>query len=151
VTVPAVDAQALATDLGPQLPRWPLRNPGLESASSRPEGPRRPLRNNAWLQGLPHSITKHTWDNAVMISTRRPGPRAWRRATSVALQYRERSVEGPIMIVPGHADDCVTSPWVRRGGAAEKIAKGVGFNAGAIRTSDGALVRPRAQDRAHGR
>src|SRR5204863_8558049 len=49
----------------------------------------------------------------------------------------DRHVEAPILRVPGHADDTVTLPlgYGRTGG--EKVAIDVGFNAGALRVSDG--------------
>ena len=66
--------------------------------------------NNAWLQELPHPITKLTWDNAAMLS----------EATAEVARRRDRRHRrgqlprspgrAPVMIVPGHADDAVTLP-----------------------------------------
>ncbi|HVR01680.1 MAG TPA: TAT-variant-translocated molybdopterin oxidoreductase [Polyangia bacterium] len=138
VTVPAVDGQALATVIGTQLAALTAQADGLELGfvnDQRLHDGR--FANNAWLQELPHSITKHTWDNAVMISEATAKAQGFETGDVVALQYRDRSVEGPILIVPGHADDAVTVALGHgREGAGESIAKGVGFNAGVIRTSD---------------
>jgi Fe-S-cluster-containing dehydrogenase component/anaerobic selenocysteine-containing dehydrogenase len=138
VNVPAVDAQALASLVTPQLGAATAKADGLEIAfvnDQRIHDGR--FANNAWLQELPHSITKHTWDNAVFISQATATAQSLQTGDVVALQYRERSVEGPIMIVPGHVDDAVTVALGHgRAGAGESLAKGVGFNAGAIRTSD---------------
>jgi Fe-S-cluster-containing dehydrogenase component len=138
VTVPAVDAQALAQVIGSQLGALTARAEGLEIGfvnDQRLHDGR--FANNAWLQELPHSITKHTWDNPVMISDATAKAQGLETGDIVALQYRDRSVEGPILVVPGHADDAVTVPLGHgRAGAGESIAKDVGFNAGAIRTSD---------------
>ncbi len=138
VTVPALDAAALAQVVGPQLAALTAKAEGLEVGfvnDQRIHDGR--FANNAWLQELPHSITKHTWDNAVMISQATAQAQGVDTGDVVALQYRDRSVEGPIMIVPGHADDCVTvALGGGRTGAGESIARGVGFNAGAIRTSE---------------
>jgi Fe-S-cluster-containing dehydrogenase component/anaerobic selenocysteine-containing dehydrogenase len=138
VNVPAVDAQALTSVIGPQLGALTAMAEGLEIGfvnDQRLHDGR--FANNAWLQELPHSITKHTWDNAVMISEATAKAQGVETGDIVALQYRDRSVEGPILIVPGHADNAVTVALGHgRAGAGESIAKGVGFNAGAIRTSD---------------
>ena len=138
VTVPAVDGQALATVLTPLLGASTAKADGLELGfvnDQRLHDGR--FANNAWLQELPHSITKHTWDNAVFISQTTAKAQGLETGDVVALQYRERSVEGPVMIVPGHVDDAVTVALGHgRTGAGEQIAKGVGFNAGAIRTSE---------------
>jgi len=138
VAVPAVDEQGLAVVLGPQLGALGAKTEGLEIgfvADQRLFDGR--FANNAWLQELPHSITKHTWDNPVMISETTAKAQGLATGDVVALQYRDRSVEGPILVVPGHADDAVTVALGHgRTGAGESIAKGVGFNVGAIRTSD---------------
>jgi molybdopterin-containing oxidoreductase family iron-sulfur binding subunit len=91
--------------------------------------------NNTWLQELPHPITKLTWDNAVMISEATATAQGLETGDVVEIAHHGRTVEGPIMIVPGHADDAVTLPlgYGRTGG--EETAGGVGFNAGAIRDS----------------
>jgi Fe-S-cluster-containing dehydrogenase component/anaerobic selenocysteine-containing dehydrogenase len=138
VNVPAVDAQALGTVVAPLLAALAAKNEGLEIGfvtDQKVHDGR--YANNAWLQELPHSITKHTWDNAVMISETTAKAQGLATGDVVALQYRDRSVEGPILIVPGHADDAVTvALGYGRVGVGESVAKGVGFNAGAIRTSE---------------
>jgi MoCo/4Fe-4S cofactor protein with predicted Tat translocation signal len=138
VNVPAVDASALAQVVGSQLAALTARAEGLEIGfvnDQRLHDGR--FANNAWLQELPHSITKLTWDTAVMISATTAKAQGLETGDVVALQYRDRSVEGPILIVPGHADDAVTvALGGGRTGKGESIANGVGFNAGAIRTSD---------------
>jgi MoCo/4Fe-4S cofactor protein with predicted Tat translocation signal len=138
VTVPAVDGQALATVIGPALAALTAKSDGLEIGfvnDQKVHDGR--FSNNAWLQELPHSITKHTWDNAVMISTTTAKAQGVDTGDIVALQYRDRSVEGPILVVPGHADDAVTvALGYGRAAAGESIGKDVGFNAGAIRTSE---------------
>jgi molybdopterin-containing oxidoreductase family iron-sulfur binding subunit len=142
VNVPAVDAAALAQvvgrELGAQGAQNASRTEGLEVAfvnDQRLHDGR--FANNAWLQELPHSITKLTWDTPVMISDATARAQGLEDGDVVALQLRDRSVEGPIMIVPGHVDGAVTIPLGGgRTGPGESIAAGVGFNAGALRTSD---------------
>ena len=67
--------------------------------------------NNAWLQELPHPITKLTWDNAAML-VRGDGARrsALETGDIVEVSYRDRRIDAPVLVVPGHADDAVTLP-----------------------------------------
>jgi Fe-S-cluster-containing dehydrogenase component/anaerobic selenocysteine-containing dehydrogenase len=138
VNVPAVDGAALATVIGPELAANVAKADGLELAfvaDQKVLDGR--FANNAWLQELPHSITKHTWDNAVMISQATAAAQGLDTGDIVALQIRDRSVEGPILIVPGHVDNAVTVPLgYGRSGVGESVAVGVGFDAGAVRASD---------------
>jgi molybdopterin-containing oxidoreductase family iron-sulfur binding subunit len=138
VGVPAVDGQALATVVSQQLGALAARPAGLEVGfAADPKVLDGRYANNAWLQELPHSITKHTWANPVFISEATAKAQGLETGDVVAVQYRERSVEGPIMIVPGHADDSITlSLGYGRSSDALSVGKGVGFNAGAIRTSE---------------
>src|SRR5262249_38048350 len=110
-TVPAVDAGALAQALGPQMSALgaEAKKEGLEIGfvnDQRLHDGR--FANNAWLQELPHSITKHTWYNPIFISKATAAAQGLEDGDVVALQYRDRSVEGAVMIVPGHVDDAVT-------------------------------------------
>ncbi|MCX7702048.1 MAG: 4Fe-4S dicluster domain-containing protein [Gemmataceae bacterium] len=63
-------------------------------------------RRNGWLQELPDPVTKLTWDSAVLV-----GPR-----TAEQLQIRSGdllSVQNtvlPALIVPGHAEGCLSLP-----------------------------------------
>jgi molybdopterin-containing oxidoreductase family iron-sulfur binding subunit len=138
VNVPALDAAALAQVVGSQLAALGAKSDGLELAfvnDTRIHDGR--FANNAWLQELPQTITKLTWDTPVMISEATAKAQGLEHGDVVALRLRDRSVEGPIMIVPGHADDAVTVPLGGgRTAPAETIAAGVGFNVGALRASD---------------
>ncbi len=98
--------------------------------------------NSAWLQELPDPVTKVTWDNAALISpatAKALGVEMERdndRFSFLAIEYRDRRIQAPALVVPGHADDCVTLVlgYGRTGG--ESVARGVGYNAGALRGSD---------------
>jgi molybdopterin-containing oxidoreductase family iron-sulfur binding subunit len=105
--------------------------------------------NNGWLQELPKPITKLTWDNAALVS---PATAARLKAGGapsiqggehgqiisdvVELKYRGRTVRGPIFVVAGHPDDCVTVHTGYGRSRAGQAGSGAGFNANAIRTSD---------------
>ncbi|HEY2785668.1 MAG TPA: TAT-variant-translocated molybdopterin oxidoreductase [Fimbriiglobus sp.] len=112
--------------------------------------------NNGWLQELPKPLTALTWDNAVILSPKTAasdgvkvgwpdfkwtgGEHGRAEVDVVELILGDRKVLAPVWILPGHADDVIT---VHLGFGREKIGQvgaGVGFNAGAIRTSDAPFV-----------
>ena len=70
------------------------------------------------------------------LARRRPRRWASRTATSSRSRYRDRQIDAPIMLVPGHADDAVTLPLGYGRDRRREVAGGVGFNAGALRASD---------------
>ncbi|HEY0708139.1 MAG TPA: 4Fe-4S dicluster domain-containing protein, partial [Polyangia bacterium] len=90
--------------------------------------------NNAWLQELPHPIFKMTWDNAVVVSKSTASELGVITGDIVTLTIGDRSVEGPVYVQVGHADQAVTVA-LGYGRTVGKIARGVGFNAGLLRTS----------------
>jgi molybdopterin-containing oxidoreductase family iron-sulfur binding subunit len=97
------------------------------------------LSNNAWLQELPKAISRLTWDNAALVSPATAERLDLANEDVVELQYEGRSVNAPVWISPGHADDSVTVHFGygrRRGGT---VAAGAGFDAYAIRTSKAPL------------
>jgi MoCo/4Fe-4S cofactor protein with predicted Tat translocation signal len=109
--------------------------------------------NNAWLQELPHPITKLTWDNVAMLSQATADRLAIKTGDLIQVEYRDRQVEAPAMIVPGHADDAVTLPLGYGRLATGHIGRAVGFNAGALRVSEapwydrGATIAPSGKGR----
>jgi molybdopterin-containing oxidoreductase family iron-sulfur binding subunit len=131
----SVDGNVLAQAVAPALSR---NKAGIEIAFAvDPKVYDGRFANNAWLQELAHPITKLAWDNAVMLSENTAKALGLEDWDVVELTYRERAVEGAIMIVPGHADDAVTLPLgYGRSAGSENVARDVGFNANALRTSD---------------
>ena len=95
--------------------------------------------NNGWCQELPDPITKITWDNVMSIS-RVTGEKLKLSNGQVAkLTLNGRSVEGPIWIQPGMADNTVCLPLgygKKHGRIANFKGEGVGFNAYAVRDTD---------------
>jgi Fe-S-cluster-containing dehydrogenase component/anaerobic selenocysteine-containing dehydrogenase len=102
--------------------------------------------NNAWLQELPKPLTNTTWDNVVLL-----GPETARAAglsmevgndggmvvTDVAeLIYRGRSLEAPIWILPGHAENSATVYFGYGRRSAGQVGNGRGFDAFRLRCSD---------------
>jgi molybdopterin-containing oxidoreductase family iron-sulfur binding subunit len=130
----AIDGGALAQALTPMLAR---NKSGMEIAFAvDPKVYDGRFGNNAWLQELAHPITKLTWDNVAMISLATAKAVGVEDGDVVEVAYRDRRVEAPVLIVPGHADDAVTLPIGYGREGSENVARGVGFDAYALRTSD---------------
>lgn len=108
--------------------------------------------NNAWLQEMPHPITKVVWDNPVVVSpataralnitpdgyTKRQQPHA-RMAT---LSIGGRSMDLPVWICPGMADNVVVVTLGYGRTHTGLVGNGVGFNTYALRSAEqGAMIR----------
>jgi MoCo/4Fe-4S cofactor protein with predicted Tat translocation signal len=138
-----LDGAALAGTLGPMLGAAARGGQGLEIAFAADykvlDGR---FGNATWLQELPDPVTKVTWDNGALMSpatAKALGVEVERdgdKLSTIAIDYRDRHLEAPALIVPGHADDCITLVlgYGRKG--AETVARGIGYNAYSIRTSD---------------
>ena len=92
--------------------------------------------NNGWLQELPKPLSKLTWDNAALI-----GPATAQRlglATSdlVSLEYKGRTLNLPVFILPGQPDGSVTVSFGYGRTRTGKVGSGTGFDAYRIRTSE---------------
>jgi len=126
-----VDVAAVASALG-RLPS--ARADGLELALAPSYGLfDGRFGTNAWLQELPDPITKVSWDNAAYLSeatAKRLGVSDGQVAT---LALGARSVQAPLQVMPGHADDSVTLSlgYGRTDGSA--VSKGVGVDAYRLR------------------
>ena len=101
---PDLAAVAVALDAcaGAPAPGWRLASPPPTALDGRFAG-------NAWLQELPHPVSKLTWDNAALLSpatAKRLGVRDGRAGDarrSAAARWRRRC-----WCSPGHADEAVT-------------------------------------------
>ncbi len=92
--------------------------------------------NNAWLQELPKTLTKLTWDNAAMIGPATAQKLGLVDQDVVELKVQGRSLEAPVLIVPGQSEDSVTVTLGygrERGGS---VLAGQGFDAYALQVSD---------------
>ncbi|HEX7253978.1 MAG TPA: 4Fe-4S dicluster domain-containing protein [Thermoanaerobaculia bacterium] len=131
---------------------------GLDPARGRPQGP--PLQpdgeggtleirfrpdptiydgrfgNNGWLQELPKPISKLTWDNAVMLAPKTAERLSLANEDVVKLEYLGRSIEAPVWILPGHAENAATLHFGYGRTRAGRLGTGVGFNANALRTAN---------------
>ncbi len=64
--------------------------------------------NNGWLQELPKPITKLTWDNALMLSPMTQWKLGLTDGDIVNLSAGPWKASGPVLAMPGHADDSAT-------------------------------------------
>jgi len=113
--------------------------------------------NNGWLQELPKALTKITWENAAMLSpalaerlgvsigrTYQGAPEGAGRETPygtevdvVEVRYRGKTVTAPALVVPGHPDNVVTLHLGYGRTRSGRVGNGAGFDAYALRASDG--------------
>ena len=93
------------------------------------------MSNNAWLQEMPKPQNKMTWDNAVWISPESAEQHGVTTGDVVEIQFAGRSVNGPVWIMPGQADESLTVHFGYGRTRAGKVADAIGFNAYALRTT----------------
>lgn len=101
--------------------------------------------NNGWLQELPRPLTKITWDNAVLMSPATAERLGVEREQIVELTIDLYSVSGPVWILPGHADGCVTVHLGYGRTRCGRVGDDVGFNAYQVRRA-GAMWSNRKVD-----
>ena len=92
--------------------------------------------NNAWLQELPKPLCKITWDNAALVSPELAAREKLENGDVVELNFRGRTLNAPIWIQPGQAENSVTLHLGYGRTAAGRVGNNVGFNAYALRTAD---------------
>ena len=91
--------------------------------------------NNAWLQELPKSLTKLTWDNAALISPATAARLALVSGDFVELQQGGRTVRIPVWLSPGQSPDTVTLHLGYGRTRAGRAGNGTGFNVNPLRTA----------------
>jgi molybdopterin-containing oxidoreductase family iron-sulfur binding subunit len=93
--------------------------------------------NDAWLQELPDPLTKVTWDNPALVSPETAKSLGLADGNVVRLDYGGRSLELPVWMLPGMADNVVALTLGYGRSHAGRIGNGVGFNAFTVRSSKG--------------
>ena len=91
--------------------------------------------NNAWLQELPKPLTLLTWDNAVILSPATASRLGLENGRVVDLSYQGRALSGPVWVLPGQAEDCVTLHLGYGRTCVGRVGSGTGCNAYVLRTS----------------
>jgi len=92
--------------------------------------------NNGWLQELPKPLTKLTWENAVLLSSRTAKRLNLATGDLAELHYRERRLTAPVWIMPGHADDSATLYLGYGRNRAGNVGNHTGVDAYRLRASD---------------
>ena len=91
--------------------------------------------NNAWLQELPKSLTKLTWDNAALVSPATAARLNLISGDMVELKQGARTLRTPVWIAPGHAPDTLTLHAGYGRQRAGRAGNNVGFNVNVLRTA----------------
>ncbi|MBU8897285.1 4Fe-4S dicluster domain-containing protein [Corallococcus sp. M34] len=91
---------------------------------------------NAWLQELPEPMAKLTWGNAAWLSPATAARLGLEKDDVVRLALRGQSLDVPVLVMPGQADDTVTLALGYGREAPEGVAQGVGVNAFRLRHLD---------------
>ncbi|MCH9031562.1 MAG: TAT-variant-translocated molybdopterin oxidoreductase [candidate division Zixibacteria bacterium] len=93
------------------------------------------LANNGWLQELPDSLTKLTWDNAAVISYQTAQELGLKNGDMARLSLGDRELEMPVWIGPGQADYTVMLALGYGRKDIGRVADGVGFDTYKLRSS----------------
>ncbi|HTR49977.1 MAG TPA: 4Fe-4S dicluster domain-containing protein [Kofleriaceae bacterium] len=92
---------------------------------------------NAWLQELPHPITKQTWGNAALLGPATAAHLGVSTEDVLHVASELGAIELPALIVPGMADETIAIELgYGRVTPAVPIANGVGVDAYPLRTDD---------------
>lgn len=91
--------------------------------------------NNIWLQELPRPMTKLTWDNAVFLSPATAKRLELKNQQHVEVRYGNRSMQGPVWILPGHPDESIGLDLGYGRTHSGRAGNGAGFNVYLLRTA----------------
>jgi MoCo/4Fe-4S cofactor protein with predicted Tat translocation signal len=91
--------------------------------------------NNGWLQEAPRPVTKLTWDNALLMAQQTATYRRLNSGFLVEADVQGRRIRVPVLVVPGHPEDCATLHLGYGRTQAGRTGTGVGGSACALRLS----------------
>jgi molybdopterin-containing oxidoreductase family iron-sulfur binding subunit len=103
--------------------------------------------NNGWLQELPDTVTKLSWDNAALMSHKTAEHLGVKNEDVVVLNLQGGELVVPVWILPGQAHFTVSLALGYGRSAVGRVGNGVGANAFLLRTMEslnfdlGLLVR----------
>lgn len=129
---------AVRGDFAAALPATPSAASGLE-VIFRPDAKLWDGRfaGNSWLLELPAPITKLCWDNAALVSPTTAVALGVNTESVIALDVAGRTLDVPVWVLPGQADDVITLSLGYGHTAGAEVGIGAGFNAYALRPSTG--------------
>jgi molybdopterin-containing oxidoreductase family iron-sulfur binding subunit len=87
------------------------------------------------MQEASHPMTKVTWDNAALMSPETARKLGVANEDVIALSEGGRTIEAPVFIQPGHADDAVSIELGYGRRECGRVGKGVGHDAYPLRTT----------------
>jgi molybdopterin-containing oxidoreductase family iron-sulfur binding subunit len=92
--------------------------------------------NNAWLQELPKPLSKVTWDNIAYVSPKTAQDHGGlKQGDMIDVKYGAGSVQLPVWIMPGAADDAVIVHFGYGRKRAGRVGNNVGVDVFPIRSS----------------
>lgn len=91
--------------------------------------------NNAWLLELPDPISKLAWDNAALMSPKTARDLGLSTNEIAKIEFDGRSIDIPVMTVPGVADNTIVLPAGFGRSTAGKVGSGVGIDVLELRGS----------------
>jgi len=94
--------------------------------------------NSGWLQELPKPFSKITWDNTIQLSPATAARLGVANEDVVDMTVGERTVRGPVWVMPGQSDDTVTLYLGYGRTHAGRVGNRIGYNAYQLRTTNGA-------------
>ena len=89
--------------------------------------------HNPWLLELPHPTTKLAWDNAALMSPATADRLGVTTENRIELATSRTSLSVPVLVVPDHADDCISLALGFGRSHIEPPFRGVGVNAYPLR------------------
>ncbi len=92
------------------------------------------LANVGWLQELPDPVTKLTWDNAALVSPATARHLHVKNSDVVKISVGGKSLEAPVWIMPGQADNSLALALGYGRSAAGTVGSGVGVDVAPLRT-----------------
>ncbi|MEL7089234.1 MAG: molybdopterin dinucleotide binding domain-containing protein, partial [Planctomycetota bacterium] len=92
--------------------------------------------NNGWLQELPETITKITWDNPAWVSIKDAQAMGLENGDVIKITVDGRSLDVAVFVVPGQAPGVIALTLGQGRTAGGRVAEGVGFNTYTLRTTD---------------
>jgi len=98
--------------------------------------------NNGWLQEMPRPLTTLTWHNAALISPALAEEYEVHDGDEVELKVDGYTLEIPVFVLPGHPHRAITLSLGFGRSHAGRIARGIGSNTYALRTSNGRWATP---------
>jgi MoCo/4Fe-4S cofactor protein with predicted Tat translocation signal len=106
--------------------------------------------NNAWMQELPHPMSKLVWDNAAYVSPATARAQGLDNGDLVTLTVDGRSQQLPVWVLPGQADDTI-SVALGYGRTMGQVADDIGADVGILRGASDAWFAAATLQKSGGR